>query len=115
MGTWQEFTSLTGEGAYEGLSASLFGTSGFSGPLQGAIAHLHVRQQISFHEALQARNRGERRNSAALDPRPGRDSHVDSHGGTTRCDAMDRVDGSHERSGRQPPPNDAMHAEHADF
>lgn len=37
MGTWQEFTSLTGEGAYEGLSASLFGTSGSSGPLEGAI------------------------------------------------------------------------------
>jgi hypothetical protein len=37
MGTWQELTSLTGEGAYEGLSASLFGTSGSSGPLEGAI------------------------------------------------------------------------------
>lgn len=37
MGSWQEFTSLTGEGAYEGISASLFGTSGSSGPLEGAI------------------------------------------------------------------------------
>lgn len=37
MGAWQELTSLTGEGAYEGLSASLFGTSGSSGPLEGAI------------------------------------------------------------------------------
>jgi hypothetical protein len=37
MGTWQQFVSLTGEGPYEGLSASLFGQSGSTGPLEGSI------------------------------------------------------------------------------
>jgi hypothetical protein len=37
IGSYQEFTSLTGDGAYEGLSASLFGRSGSTGPLEGAI------------------------------------------------------------------------------
>ena len=38
MATWQEFISLTGEGAYAGLSANLFGRSGSGGgPLEGAI------------------------------------------------------------------------------
>jgi hypothetical protein len=37
FGSFQEFTSLVGEGAYEGLSASLFGQSGGTGPLEGAI------------------------------------------------------------------------------
>jgi hypothetical protein len=47
--------------------------------------------------------------------KPRLDSHVDSHGGATRYESVNSVDGTHERSGRETPPDDAMDAEHADF
>jgi len=37
MGSWQEFVDLSGEGAYEGLSASVFARSGSSGTVEGSI------------------------------------------------------------------------------
>jgi hypothetical protein len=43
------------------------------------------------------------------------DSHVDSHGDTTRYESVEPVDATHERGGPQTPPDDAMNAEHPDF